>query len=501
LGIASFFALSYVIVPFQAYAAVKGFLERQEGPWFRTPKTGRITDVFTRGKFMRFIAGILPGKSRPNVATNVIDPNVSEYREDHSYKFGEFQFVDNPYIALATANNKFNNFNIKSVKGSRRIGRLGISIVILITLMINTAGLYVKPVKAYDSNWLYRKKLTIGGSTAGAQSDFQMQVIVHASTGTDSGMDVYCNDHCNSDFGDVRFTESDGDTDLDYWRQNFTSGTNATFWVEVDSIAASPDTTDIYLYYGNSSATTTSNGENTFEFFDDFSGDLSKWTIDSENTEAISISSGALRHDPDSSQTKNSYFDTRIQTTTYKILNGVLEYSVYLAGSSSSSPRIIHQMGWRVQSTEFQNGYVWRVQNSATDGGHLKINGRASWGTFGTSYPAITGNVWHTVKETISGSNFTGYVDGGSGYSGSDSTKTTADYLVSHVHGVSLGGSSYVLVDDVRVRKYANPEPSYDSWGSEEEVPEISLLLFPLAIIIPYIIVKKREYCFESGLQ
>jgi hypothetical protein len=101
----------------------------------------------------------------------------------------------------------------------------------------------------------------------------------------------------------------------------------------------------------------------------------------------------------------------------------------------------------------------------------LRFTGRASWSTFGTAYNATAGNTWHSVKETVSGSNFTGYVDGGSGYSGTDATKTTLDYLVSHVHGVSLGGSSYVLVDNVRVRNYANPEPTYGSWGSEEEKP------------------------------
>jgi hypothetical protein len=37
-------ALSFLLVPFQAWASVKGLFERKEGGWFRTPKTGRITD-------------------------------------------------------------------------------------------------------------------------------------------------------------------------------------------------------------------------------------------------------------------------------------------------------------------------------------------------------------------------------------------------------------------------------------------------------------------------
>src|SRR5258708_30246310 len=35
---------SFALVPFQGWAALKGLLSREEGPWFRTPKTGRITD-------------------------------------------------------------------------------------------------------------------------------------------------------------------------------------------------------------------------------------------------------------------------------------------------------------------------------------------------------------------------------------------------------------------------------------------------------------------------
>src|SRR5258708_4639133 len=36
--------LSLALVPFQGWAAMKGLLEKEEGPWFRTPKTGIITD-------------------------------------------------------------------------------------------------------------------------------------------------------------------------------------------------------------------------------------------------------------------------------------------------------------------------------------------------------------------------------------------------------------------------------------------------------------------------
>jgi hypothetical protein len=298
------------------------------------------------------------------------------------------------------------------------------------------------------SGWSYRRAVDLSPATA--VGDYQ--VLVTLTTGIMGS--PYAN--VQADGSDIRFTASDETTLQDYWVESWDSSGTSTIWVEVEDSG----TSTLYMYYGNAAASSASDGDATFDFFDDFSGDLSQWIIDPENTGAVYIDNGALRHDPDSSQTKNSYYDTRIRTAAYKILDGIIEYSVYLAGSTSSSPRIIHQLGFRVQSLNFEDGYCWRLQNSAADGGHLRFTGIASWTPFGTAYPATTGNVWHTVKEVVSGSTYTGYVDGGSAYSGTDNTKLTADYLVSHVHGVSLTASSYVLVDNVRVRKYASPEPT-----------------------------------------
>jgi len=43
-GVFGAVVLSFALVPFQAWAAVKGLISKDEGPWFRTPKTGRVTD-------------------------------------------------------------------------------------------------------------------------------------------------------------------------------------------------------------------------------------------------------------------------------------------------------------------------------------------------------------------------------------------------------------------------------------------------------------------------
>jgi hypothetical protein len=307
--------------------------------------------------------------------------------------------------------------------------------------------------------WSYRRPISLSPATPVA--DYQVLVTLTTSTMGNPYANI------KADGSDIRFTGSDGAALQDYWVESWDNTGTSQIWVEVTASG----TSTIYMYNGNAAAGSTSDGDATFDFFDDFNGDLSKWTIDPENTDKVYIDNGALRQDPDSSQTKNSYYDTRIRTVDYKILDGVIEYSVYLAGSTSSSPRIIHQLGFRVQSLNFEDGYCWRLQNSAADGGHLRFTGIASWTPFGTAYPATTGNVWHTVKEVVSGSTYTGYVDGGSAYSGTNNTKLTADYLVSHVHGVSLTASSYVLVDNIRVRKYASPEPTATVGGEEYNSP------------------------------
>ncbi|NQT61840.1 MAG: DUF2341 domain-containing protein [Candidatus Marinimicrobia bacterium] len=73
----------------------------------------------------------------------------------------------------------------------------------------------------------------------------------------------------NTDFSDVRFTDSDGQTVLGYWNESYIASDSAVFWVKIPSIPANQSTT-IYTYYNNPSATYIGNGEDVFTWFDDF---------------------------------------------------------------------------------------------------------------------------------------------------------------------------------------------------------------------------------------
>jgi len=125
----------------------------------------------------------------------------------------------------------------------------------------------------YDETFHYRKSVLIKPFVEyPAGTNYQVEIPVTYDA------------HMQADFDDVRFTDNDGNTSLDYWRESYVDSTSAIFWVKVADELNAPVT--IYMYYGNSSVSTTSNGTATFLFFDDFndaSFDTDKWTVQAGN--------------------------------------------------------------------------------------------------------------------------------------------------------------------------------------------------------------------------
>ncbi len=104
------------------------------------------------------------------------------------------------------------------------------------------------------------------------------------------------------DAGDLRFFENEVSDPysattgkLHYWIEKFNKTTNElVVWVKVNLTANTSKT--IWMYYGNESASSESNGTAVFEFFDDFSTNSigTKWFIDS-GTWSINITDKYLR--------------------------------------------------------------------------------------------------------------------------------------------------------------------------------------------------------------
>jgi len=145
------------------------------------------------------------------------------------------------------------------------------SIAIIFTFLILLSAMpFVENAGAtwWDGTWAYMKNCYISPKFL----KYQTRIIV----GKTSGGNVTTGGHCLDTFGDIRFIH-DNTSEIPYWLQNYTSGVQATFWVN-----NSNNDSCIQMYYGKAGATTTSNGNTTFEFFDDFNGtarNTHKWNL------------------------------------------------------------------------------------------------------------------------------------------------------------------------------------------------------------------------------
>ena len=109
----------------------------------------------------------------------------------------------------------------------------------------------------YDPAWGYRRAVTVDntGSTTN-HTNFQVQIVLSGANFDFS--------KANNDGSDIRFTDSDGTTLVDHWTEAYNnSGQSALITAEVPRISAS-STKTIYIYYGNSIASSTSSWDNTF---------------------------------------------------------------------------------------------------------------------------------------------------------------------------------------------------------------------------------------------
>jgi len=122
------------------------------------------------------------------------------------------------------------------------------------------------------SEWQYKRQITVTEQSGKDLTDYQILIELN-STNFDFS-------HANEDGSDIRFY--DGSNLYPYWIEKWdSSNQEAKIWVKVPSIPAS-SSTSFYMYYGNPNAASASNGEDTFEFFDDFDGteiDTNKWDI------------------------------------------------------------------------------------------------------------------------------------------------------------------------------------------------------------------------------
>lgn len=295
---------------------------------------------------------------------------------------------------------------------------------------------------AWMSGYSKRKPLIITGGASGAQTDFQLKLAVsHAAA-------------MQADFDDLRFTQADGTTLIDAWLESKVDSTSALPWAEFPTTPANTVEQTYYMYYGNAGAASDWDIAATFEFGDDFSGDLSKWTIESG---AWSISSGQLYCNAASAE-------ALIRTSSYTGFgNDILEcnwkYATFTTGG---------RQGMLTRYQDTSNYYAtWLMQATVLTGGvkaigiENKVAG--SWGTFTYAAQDFSTGTYYDLKNRADGTTQKAF------FEGTEKVSTTRSDFASGGIGFRTWHDD-VYIDNVRVRKYVSGPPTY-AFGSEESAP------------------------------
>ncbi len=313
-------------------------------------------------------------------------------------------------------------------------GKWGCSVFTNVSIL----GVEIKGATWWNSSWTYKQEINLS-NTAGVLTDYQAKITLNTTNFNYS--------HANATGKDIRFTNS-SDNSLDYWIESWNSTGDSIIWVEVNSLANATNTT-IYMYYGNNVVDSESNGNNTFIIFND--GFLSGWN---QGPEGSTIVNGKIRI----ATGTGNYFSSNISISRPSILEFEAQDSDGLKGNILGLTEVYNaysrQGTHKLINFHFSSNTDLATHFGSPTSTFVKI------GTHDTNtydYKIIWGN---------DGSETEFYRDGVQNTSpASNFPDSTNLYIYFGSHNNIA--SSQKDIDDIRVRKYASPEPTY-TIGAEE---------------------------------
>lgn len=291
------------------------------------------------------------------------------------------------------------------------------------------------PSVAWLTGWSYRKKITISNSNVDTDlSNFPALVKISSDSNMSSAL---------ASGYDIRFTDSSGNNLLPYERESWSGGggsaVTANFWVKVPIISHS-NSTDIYIYYGNSSANTdwTSQGSptNVQSVWD--SNFIGVWHMaDNAGNKTVADSTGA--------NNGTNKVNTSLKTTAGKV-NGALTFD----GSSDYV-----NLGKNVGNFKLSDNFTIAAWvNPALDSTNDVIYGN-TWSDYGYFLGITSSNKARFYLSR-----------GNSKYNGIDSAALTSGwhYLV----GVWDGNNPKIFIDGLEDSRTAVTKGTVDSITTNE---------------------------------
>jgi hypothetical protein len=312
--------------------------------------------------------------------------------------------------------------------------------------------------------WTYRQSHVIN-SASGAGTGYQVNITAYYGSGSSYGNTVYLNSHSQANFGDIRFTASDGSTLLNYWLESYTASNVAVFWVQLDSVTNLGTTSEtIYVYYGNSTVSTTSSPTSTFALFDNFANDggtinSTLWTTKG-GSNAVNITNNSLLEDD--------------VGRNYSCLNSTVNfpqgYAVMAVGNTTVDELNDLCIGFDNSSSVASGEFV----TGGTSNYYISSAGNANgWGTTDTNTHAfllgrnLANNKIYAEIDNTATQNYPDQISGG------------------HLNvAIQSQGYNIEYVQWVAVRYFVYPEPVQAGWGTEEvylqATPTSTLNVYPI---------------------
>ncbi len=219
-------------------------------------------------------------------------------------------------------------------------------ICIVLFVLSGAAGASTVLSNAGGGIWKYQKDIYVIENSGTKLTDYQVMVELKGSdfpAGAKSGG------------ADIRFTD-EGGVELSYWIEKWDSaGKIASIWVKVPEIPSDGEA-KITMHYGNPSASSSGNGDATFDFFDDFEGtslNEDKWLIQKGLT--VIVSDGKL----------NIGIGTVVASTVSFSSPRIFESKVKLPGMKGEESKIIFSAQSLGQGGE-QIGFDSKQSNEIT---------------------------------------------------------------------------------------------------------------------------------------
>ena len=331
-----------------------------------------------------------------------------------------------------------------------------------ITGILVLAGLLLLaalPADAGLAGWQYQREIAIQENSGETLRDYQVLVEL---AGSDFPGEA------QPDGDDIRFTDADG-RELSYWIEEFDAGSKrAAIWVKVPLIPANGEA-GVAMWYGNPGAKSVSDGDAVFEFFDDFdTNTLSNYDV---NLDTIPYPGWKTpvnpTYDPINKRVNINNGDdieTTISPKNIDFLNVYAEAIFHLNGGYPEGAVGKISIRWQDANNWYQGGKSG-ARYSKTGGG-----GAACGYISPTIYKIIAGNDACLAAPTSNS-----YINLGTeqkiglGVAGNtlelfindDLVLQTADDSITSSGRIVFSGMQYCgWVDNIRVRRYASPEPT-----------------------------------------